>query len=88
MVGSNYLLNDCYPERDPGSIQCHPYKRAVPASGQAAYKKWIRYYLDFCSKYPVPDSKSERVRLFIEKLREKKRTLEQQKQAAHAVSLL
>lgn len=36
------------------------------------YKKWLRYYLDFCDKYPVPDSKSERVRMFAEKLREKK----------------
>jgi len=24
------------------------------------YKKWLRYYLDFCNKYPVPDSKPER----------------------------
>lgn len=39
------------------------------------YKKWLRYYLDFCDKYPVPDSKPERVRLFAEKLREKKQQL-------------
>jgi hypothetical protein len=62
-------------------------KRAIPATRQADYKKWLRYFLDYCGKYPVPDSKSERVRLFVEKLREKKQTTEQQKQAAHAVSL-
>ncbi len=62
-------------------------KRSIPALQHAVYKKWLRYYLDFCGKYPVPDSKAERVRLFIDKLREKKQTSEQQKQAAHAVAL-
>lgn len=51
------------------------------------YRKWLRYYFDFCDKYPVPDSKSERVRLFCEKLRDKKQTEQQQQQAAHAISL-
>jgi len=62
-------------------------KRSVPATCHASYKKWLRYYLDFCGKYTVPDSKSDRVRLFIDKLRDKKQTPEQQKQAAHAVAL-
>ena len=62
-------------------------KRAVPVSRHNDYRKWLRYYLDFRSKYPLPASKSEHVRLFIQKLREKKRTTEQQKQAAHALSL-
>jgi hypothetical protein len=30
--------------------------RAVPASRHAEYRKWLRYYLDFRSKYPLPDS--------------------------------
>jgi integron integrase len=62
-------------------------KRAVPASRHADYKKWLLYYLDFRSKYSLPDSKSEHVRLFIEKLKKKNQTPEQQKQAAHALSL-
>ena len=62
-------------------------KRTVPVSRHADYRKWLRYYLDFHSKYPLPDSRSEHVRLFIQKLREKKQTPEQQKQAAHALSL-
>ena len=62
-------------------------KRAVPVSRHNDYRKWLRYYLDFRSKYPLPASKSEHVRLFIQKLLEKKRTTEQQKQAAHALSL-
>jgi hypothetical protein len=62
-------------------------RRAVSASRQAEYKKWLRYFLDFEAKYRPPDSRSEQVRLFIQKLREKKQTPEQQKQAAHAISL-
>jgi len=62
-------------------------ERAVPAPSQADYRKWLRYFLDFRGKYPLPDSRSEQVRLFIEKLRAKKQTPKQQSQAAHALSL-
>jgi hypothetical protein len=62
-------------------------KRVIPVSRHADYRKWLRYYLDFRSKYPLPASRSEQVRLFIQKLREKKQTMEQQRQAAHALSL-
>ena len=62
-------------------------QRAVPVASHADYRKWLRYFLDFRSKYPLPDSRSEQVRLFIEKLRAKKQTPKQQNQAAHAVSL-
>lgn len=51
------------------------------------YKKWLRYYLDFCDKYEVAGSKSERFRFFMKKLREKNQTEEQRHQAAHAISL-
>ncbi len=62
-------------------------KKVSPVSLRADYKKWLRYYFDFLSKYPLPDSRPEQVRLFIQKLREKKQTPVQQKQAAHALSL-
>ncbi|MEW6054949.1 MAG: integron integrase [Nitrospirota bacterium] len=62
-------------------------KKAVPAARHAEYKKWLRYYLDFKGKYTLPESRSEHVRLFIEKLRQKNQSHEQQKQAAHALSL-
>jgi integron integrase len=62
-------------------------KRRIASSRFAEYKKWLRYFLDFCDKYPVPDSKSERVRLFTEKLREKKQSEAQRERAAFAVSL-
>jgi len=62
-------------------------KRAIAPAQHADYKKWLRYFLDFYTKYPVPEAHSDQVRLFIEKLREKRQTPSQQKQAAHAVSL-
>jgi site-specific recombinase XerD len=62
-------------------------KKAVSQSLSSEYKKWLRYYLDFSSKYTMPDSRSEQVRLFIEKLRQKKQSQKQQEQAAYALSL-
>jgi hypothetical protein len=62
-------------------------KRAVPVQLRPDYLKWLRYFLDFRSKYPLPDLKSEQVRLFILKLKDKKQTPEQQKEAAYVLSL-
>lgn len=62
-------------------------KNEIAGALFADYMKWLRYYLDFCDKYPVTDAKCERVRLFCEKLRKKRQTEQQQQQAAHAVSL-
>jgi len=50
-------------------------------------KKWLLYFWDFREKYQPPDSKSEQVRLYVEKLKEKRQSQAQQKQAAYAVSL-
>lgn len=46
-------------------------------------QKWLRYFPDFCSKYSISGPGREPVRLFIEKLWNKKQTTDQQKQAAH-----
>ena len=51
------------------------------------YRKWLRYYLDFCSKYHFDNLKKESLPQFINKLRGKKQTITQQKQAHHAVSI-
>jgi len=56
-------------------------KRAVPVTRHADYRKWLRYFLDFRSKYTLSDLRSEQVRLFIQKLKEKKQTTEQQKRS-------
>ena len=62
-------------------------QRAVPESFHVHYRKGLRFFLDFCEKYPPPEEKSEQVRLFIEKLKSKNQTLGQCNQAAHAISL-
>ncbi len=60
----------------------------VPISHHSDYKKWLRYFLDFCAKYTAEvNCTSEQVRNFLEKLREKKQSEEQRKQAEHAIML-
>lgn len=62
-------------------------KHSVPSVQHGYYKKWLRYYLDFCSKYHCADASSKSLPLFLKKLKEKRQTDMQIKQAAHAISL-
>jgi hypothetical protein len=59
----------------------------IPAAHHSEYKKWLRYFLDFCAKYAPSESKSQQVHLFCEKLRDKRQSEAQRERAAHAVSL-
>ena len=59
----------------------------VAADHFQEYVKWLRYFLDFCDKHVIVHEKSERVRLFLEKLREKRQSEGQCQRASHAVSL-
>jgi len=43
-------------------------KRAVASIQRPDYKKWLRYFLDFCAKYPVPEARPDQVRLFISEM--------------------
>jgi len=61
--------------------------REIPPAHNEYYKKWLRYFYDFHSNYLDTDDKPEKVRLFLEKLRNKKQTPVQCQQAAHAISL-
>ncbi len=51
------------------------------------YKKWLRFYLDYCSKYRRDAKKTESLADFQQKLLEKGQTEMQRKQAEHAVCL-
>ena len=62
-------------------------KRSVHSSLHSYYLKWLRYYLDYCSKYRLPEKSSRSMTQFLRKLKDKKQTEAQQKQAGHAVSL-
>jgi integron integrase len=62
-------------------------QKSVAVSLRDGYRKWLKYYLDFRVKYPPPDSRSEQVRLFIEKMRSKGKAGKDLQHAAHALSL-
>jgi hypothetical protein len=49
-------------------------KRAVPSPQHFYYKKWLRYYLDYCAKYEFRDASSRSLTQFLGMLREKKQT--------------
>ena len=61
--------------------------KGIPEKNHGMYKKWLRYYLDFCSKYNFPQQQKESLPHFLKKLQEKRQTKAQQEQAAQAVTL-
>jgi hypothetical protein len=62
-------------------------KKDVPLPAHFHYRKWLRYYLDFCLKYRYEILKRESLSFFLKKLEDKNQTEQQQKQAFHAVSV-
>ena len=61
--------------------------REIPKGSHMYYKKWLRFYLDFCAKYQFEPNNRESLAAFLQKLRDKKQTEMQQQQASHAVTL-
>ena len=61
--------------------------KAIPKGVHFHYLKWLRYYLDYCEKYCLEPLSEENVVPFIQKLKTKNQTVQQQKEAYHAVSL-
>jgi len=70
-----------------GRYLTHLGARGVSSKDFPEFKKWLRYYLDFCSKYRITGSDSERLQMFIDKLKRKNQTEAQQQRAANAVKL-
>ncbi len=62
-------------------------KKYVPVSVHNNYKKWLRFYLDFCHKYGQPYASRDSLKRYIDKLHEKNQSPEHQKEVANAVSL-
>ena len=62
-------------------------KKKVPQKFHNHYLKWLRYYLDFCQRYRFSESNSESLPNFIRKLKEKRQTDIQQKQANEAIHI-
>ncbi|MEW6220294.1 MAG: integron integrase [Thermodesulfobacteriota bacterium] len=62
-------------------------KRGVPNAAHSAFKKWLRFYLDFCHKYQLPCGSQSSIAPFLKKLQDKKQSEAQRQQAAQAVAL-
>lgn len=60
-------------------------KDRVPSKDHVFFKKWLRYYIDFCFKYGHDLKYTESLPHFINKLREKNQTKQQQKQAYDSI---
>jgi len=59
----------------------------VPDSYRNFYRKWMRYFWDFCHKYGFNTSDPKSLAPFMEKLQTKKQSPAFQRQAHHAVTL-
>ncbi|MDO8446713.1 MAG: integron integrase [Deltaproteobacteria bacterium] len=62
-------------------------KKSVPISVHNNYKKWLRYYLDFCHKYCHRYADRESLKHFMIKLHEKNQPLSMQEEAGKAVAI-
>jgi len=60
-------------------------KEKIPSDKYNPFKKWLRYYLDFCHKYKHHPQDSESLPDFINKLRDKKQSQLLQKQAFDSI---
>ena len=65
----------------------HLRNKTIPDHLQWPYKKWLRYYLDYCEKHHFSPIDKSSLPRFIGKLREKKQTEQQQGQAAEAIKM-
>ncbi len=62
-------------------------QKGVPEKHHYYHGKWLRYYLDFCERYRFNQLNKENLVYYIKKLKDKKQTDQQQKQAIHSISL-
>jgi integron integrase len=60
---------------------------AVPPDHYKDFRKWLRYYLDFCQKYQHPYADENSLLLFLKKLKQKNQPADQRAQAQKAVRL-
>ena len=62
-------------------------RKQIPRTVLQNYRKWLRYYLDFCDKYKFNPFETISSQHFLKKLKEKKQSEIQQNQARHAILL-
>lgn len=62
-------------------------KKSFSDKDRAVYKKWLRFYWDFCHKYQHDVFFSGSLPLFLQKLQDKNQSVQHQNQAKHSVSI-
>ena len=62
-------------------------KKGVPLPAHFHYRKWLRYYLDFCLKYHHEPANKESFAPFVQKLKDKNQIEQQRKQSFDAFSI-
>ena len=62
-------------------------KKSFSDKDRAVYKKWLRFYWDFCHKYQHDAFLSSSLPLFLQKLQDKNQSVQQQNQAKHSVAM-
>ena len=62
-------------------------KKSFSDKDRAVYKKWLRFYWDFCHKYQHDAFLSSSLPLFLQKLQDKNQSIQQQNQAKHSVAM-
>jgi hypothetical protein len=60
----------------------------VPVPQRPHYRKWTRFYLNFCQKYGHPPRSPTSLGPFLNNLTAQGQSVDQRRQAAHAVKLL
>ncbi|SEH04680.1 integron integrase [Candidatus Venteria ishoeyi] len=75
------------PERISTAYEAILLERNIPLVEQKFYKKWLRYYLDFCHKYTFPVGQQTSLANFLEELHSKRQSEQQCQQAQQAISL-
>jgi len=63
------------------------HRNTIPNNTHFYYKKWLRYYWDFCHKYRHNPFDKDSLPLFLKKLQDKRQSSQQLKQAHHAITI-
>ena len=62
-------------------------REPIPERNHIFYRKWLRFYFDFCQKYHFDETDRASLAPFLEKLADKKQSRQFRRQAEHALSI-
>ena len=62
-------------------------REPIPERTHTFYRKWLRFYFDFCHKYHFDETDRASLVPFLQKLADKKQSSQLRRQAEHALSI-